>query len=142
LTVVTASQEAAEATLSHVKRCIRANYSNPPAHGSAIVTAVLGDPELRAEWETEVGAMRDRINGMRRLFVQRLASKGVARDFSFVQRQRGMFSMTGLTTAQVDRLREEHSVYMVRSGRVNVAGMTSDNMDRLCQAIAAVLEAP
>ncbi len=141
LTVVTASQAAAEATLSHVKRCIRANYSNPPAHGSAIITAVLDDPQLHAEWETEVGAMRDRINGMRHLFAERLAEKGAARDFSFVVRQRGMFSMTGLTPQQVDRLREEHSIYMVRSGRINVAGMTAGNMEALCQAIIDVLDA-
>ena len=140
LTVVTASQAAAEATLSHVKRCIRANYSNPPAHGSAVVTTVLGDPQLRAEWEAKVGAMRDRINGMRRLFAACLASKGVARDFSFVERQRGMFSMTGLAPEQVDLLREKHSIYMVRSGRINVAGMTAGNMDLLCQAIADVLD--
>jgi aspartate/tyrosine/aromatic aminotransferase len=140
LTVVAPSQDAAEATFSHVKRCIRANYSNPPAHGSAIITTVLGDAALHAEWEAEVGAMRDRINGMRRLFVERLAGKGVARDFSFIERQRGMFSMTGLTTDQVDRLREEHSIYMIRSGRINVAGMTEGNMDRLCQAVAGVLD--
>jgi aspartate/tyrosine/aromatic aminotransferase len=139
LTVVTASHDAAEATLSHVKRCIRANYSNPPAHGAAIVTTVLGDPGLRAEWEAEVGTMRDRINGMRHLFAERLAEMGVERDFGFVERQRGMFSMTGLTTEQVDVLREKHSVYMVRSGRINVAGMTPDNIDALCQAIASVL---
>jgi aspartate/tyrosine/aromatic aminotransferase len=142
LTVVTASQGAAEATLSHAKRCIRANYSNPPAHGAAIVTDVLADPTLRAEWEAEVGSMRDRINGMRALFAERMAEMDVAHDFSFMMRQRGMFSMTGLTTAQVDRLREQYSIYMVRSGRINVAGMTADTMDRLCQAIAEVLDAP
>lgn len=139
LTVVTASQEAAEATFSHVKRCIRANYSNPPAHGAAIVTTVLNDPQLCAEWEAEVEAMRDRINYMRHLFVETLAAKGVQRDFTFIKRQRGMFSYSGLTPEQVDLLREKHAIYMIRSGRINVAGMTADNMDALCEAIVDVL---
>ena len=85
--------------------------------------------------------MRDHINHMRHLFVETLAAKGVQRDFTFIKRQRGMFSMSGLTPEQVDLLREEHSIYMVRSGRVNVAGMTKDNMDTLCEAIAHVLGA-
>jgi aspartate aminotransferase len=83
--------------------------------------------------------MRDRINGMRHRFAECLAEKGVGHDFSFVKRQRGMFSMTGLTPEQVDLLRERHSIYMVRSGRINMAGITYDNVDLLCRAIAAVL---
>ena len=136
LTVVASSKEAAEAALSHVKKCIRVNYSNPPVHGAAIVTTVLNDPELCAEWEGEVEAMRDRINRMRHLFVETLAAKGVKRDFSFIKRQRGMFSFSGLTKEQVDTLREKYSIYIVGSGRINVAGITEANMDALCQAIA------
>jgi aspartate/tyrosine/aromatic aminotransferase len=140
LTIVTGSQENAQTTLSHVQRCIRANYSNPPAHGAAIVTTVLNDRQLHAEWETEVAQMRDRINHMRSLFADGLAARGVQRDFSFVKRQRGMFTMTGLTPEQVDQLRIEHSIYMVRSGRINVAGMTEANIGAICQAIGDTLE--
>jgi aspartate/tyrosine/aromatic aminotransferase len=139
LTVVTKSDETANAVIGHMKRTIRVNYSNPPAHGGLIVTAVLSDPALCKEWEGEVAQMRDRINDMRALFVDTLKKKGVKRDFSFLKDQRGMFSFSGLTKDQVEELREKHSVYIVGSGRINVAGMTTDNVDALCTAIAAVL---
>ena len=138
LTLVAADADAAAAALSQLKLCIRANYSNPPAHGAAIVATIWNDPELRAEWEGEVKAMRERINEMRSLFVETLADKGVARDFSYIARQRGMFSFSGLTPEQVATLRQRYSIYIIDSGRINVAGMTADNMDRLCQAIAEV----
>ena len=96
--------------------CIRTNFSNPPAHGSGIVKTVLNDPELRQDWEGEVKQMRDRISGMRRLFVDTLERKGVRRDFSFIARQKGMFSYTGLTPEQVDELRDRFSIYVVKSG--------------------------
>jgi aspartate/tyrosine/aromatic aminotransferase len=140
LTLVAKSTDAAQAALSHIKKRIRANYSNPPAHGSAIVTTVLSDEELRALWESEVAAMRDRINEMRHLFVETLSEKGVDHDFSHIARQRGMFSFSGLTPAHVQALREQYSIYIVGSGRINVAGMTADNMDYLCQAIADVMQ--
>ncbi len=139
LTVVGASEDGAERAFSHVKKCIRANYSNPPAHGGMVVTTILNDAELRADWEGEVKAMRDRINGMRHLFVETLKAKGVNRDFSFITRQRGMFSFSGLDAGQVQALREKYAIYVVGSGRINVAGMTEGNMDRLCTAIADVL---
>jgi aspartate/tyrosine/aromatic aminotransferase len=139
LTVVTASAEAAQSAISHVKKCIRANYSNPPSHGASIVIAVLNDPDLRGQWESEVQVMCDRINKMRKLFVETLAAKGVTRDFSFIERQRGMFSYTGLKEEQAQELREKHSVYILDSGRMNVAGMNEDNIDAICQAVAAVL---
>jgi aspartate/tyrosine/aromatic aminotransferase len=126
--------------LSQLKACIRSNYSNPPAHGAAIVTTILGDPQLHGLWESEVRDIRERINGMRSLFVRTLAEVGVTRDFSFVARQRGMFSYSGLTPDQVRRLRDEHAIYIVGSGRINVAGMTPENVRPLCIAIAAVLE--
>ena len=141
LTGVATSQDTAAAVLSQMKRCIRANYSNPPAHGAAIVTTVLDDPTLCADWETELQGMCERIRQMRRLFVETLAAKGVQRDFSFVSRQRGMFSYSGLTPWQVESLRQDHSVYVVGDGRINVAGMTEANMGVLCQAIADVLQA-
>jgi aspartate/tyrosine/aromatic aminotransferase len=139
LTLVAADADAAGKALSQLKAAVRTNYSNPPAHGSAIVTEVLTDPVLRAGWEAEVDAMRARIHAMRQLFVTTLAAQGVTRNFAFIQRQRGMFSFSGLTDEQVRRLRQEYSIYMVGSGRMNVAGMTEANMGRLCRAIAAVL---
>jgi len=139
LTAVAASRAAAEAVLSQIKKIIRAMYSNPPAHGAAIVATVLNDPELRRQWQAEVDAMRERIHKMRRLFVETLKAQGVRQDFSFIIRQRGMFSYSGLTPQQVETLRQKHSIYVVGSGRINVAGMTEANMDRLCQAIAEVL---
>ncbi len=139
LTAVGASVEAVEKAMSHIKVCVRTLYSNPPAHGGAIVTTVLGDAALRAMWEAEVTEMRDRINGMRTLFVDTLKAKGVTRDFSFLTRQRGMFSFSGLTKDQVLKLRKDSAIYIVDSGRINVAGMTENNMEPLCKAIAAAL---
>ena len=139
LTLVGAARETAATALGHLQICIRTNYSNPPAHGAAIATAVLRDAQLRSQWEGEVAAMRHRINGMRRLFVDTLKEKGVERDFSFIARQRGMFSFSGLTPDQVEALRREYAIYIVGSGRINVAGMTEENMASLCEAIAAVL---
>jgi aspartate/tyrosine/aromatic aminotransferase len=140
LTVVASDADAAQKVLSHVKRCVRTNFSNPPAHGAAIVTTILGDAELRADWEKEVAVMRDRINGMRQLFVKALKATGVKQDFTFLTRQNGMFSFSGLSKEQVTTLREQYSIYIVVSGgRINVAGMTEGNMKRLCEAFAAVL---
>ncbi|MBP8130740.1 MAG: aspartate/tyrosine/aromatic aminotransferase [Candidatus Hydrogenedentes bacterium] len=139
LTVVGSDKTAADKAYSHIKRCIRTNYSNPPAHGGQIVLTVLGDGGLRGLWEQEVKSMRDRINGMRQRFVQTLAAKGVKTDFSFITRQRGMFSFSGLNREQVAALRDRYAIYIVGSGRINVAGMTEGNMDRLCDAIASVL---
>jgi aspartate/tyrosine/aromatic aminotransferase len=139
LTIVGATAEQVGKVMSQVKLVIRANYSNPPAHGSGIVATVLQDAELRAKWEVEVATMRDRINGMRRLFVDTLKARGVTQDFSFITRQRGMFSFSGLNKEQVNELREKYAIYIVGSGRINVAGMTEANMDRLCNAVASVL---
>jgi aspartate/tyrosine/aromatic aminotransferase len=139
LTLVANTTGAAELALGHLKLAIRANYSNPPSHGAAVVTTILRDPALRAQWEGEVTAMRDRINQMRHLFVETLNEKGVQQDFSFIAHQRGMFSFSGLTPDHVKALREQHAVYIVGSGRISVAGMTEGNMDALCTAIAAVL---
>jgi len=139
LTIVARSDEAAEVALSHAKICARTNYSNPPEHGGAIVATVLADDELRAQWKRDVADMRDRINGMRHSFADTMKAKGASQDFSFITRQRGMFSFSGLTPLQVDELRTKYSIYIVRSGRINVAGMTPANMDRLCDAIMSVL---
>ncbi|RZP57586.1 amino acid aminotransferase [Vibrio vulnificus] len=138
-TLVAESQEIAETAFSQVKAIIRSIYSNPPAHGSSVVTHILNDAALRAEWEAEVAEMRDRIQEMRELFVATLKEEGVAADFSFIERQNGMFSFSGLNKDQVARLKEEFAIYIVGSGRISVAGMTKSNMGPLCKAIAAVL---
>ena len=139
LTVVADSADHAKVVLSHLKTCARTNYSNPPSHGSSVVQGVLGSSELTALWKKELAVMCDRINSMRKLFVDTLAAKRVTRDFSFLTRQRGMFSFSGLNRDQVQKLRDDHSIYIVGSGRINVAGMTEDNMDTLCSAIATVM---
>lgn len=139
MTIIAQDAERVAAGLSHAKACVRSNYSNPPLHGAAIVATVLADAELFAQWEDEVGAMRARINGMRKAFVETMKSNGVDRDFSFIVRQLGMFSFSGLTRVQVDQLRTEYSIYIVGSGRINVAGITDANIDRLCECIKQVL---
>lgn len=141
LILVTTSSSAAQAALSHLKRCIRANYSNPPAHGSKIVTTVLEDEALRQSWSEELGRMRHRIRAAREQFVQALDERGVhlaPGGNTFITRQRGMFSFSGLSVDQVLELKEKHSVYIVASGRISIAGMTPGNIDRVCDAIAAL----
>ncbi len=139
LTLVADSDAFSANALSQLKTIIRSIYSNPPAHGSAVVTYILNHPELRAEWEQEVTQMRDRIREMRSLFVATLKKHGVTTDFSFIEHQNGMFSFSGLTKEQVERLKDEFGIYIVGSGRISVAGMTQTNMEPLCKAIAAVL---
>ena len=139
LTVVTGSSDVAKTTDSQLKATIRTNYSNPPQHGAAIVSTILDDADLTAQWDGELAAMRDRINGMRKLFTQKMSERLPDRDFSFIESQRGMFSYSGLTAEQVDRLREEHSIYMVRDGRINVAGISQSNVDALTSAVATVI---
>jgi aspartate aminotransferase len=138
-TLVAADAAVVDTAFSQVKATIRANYSNPPAHGAAVVATILGNKDLRALWEQELTSMRERIQRMRQLFVNTLQEKGAKGDFSFIINQNGMFSFSGLTKDQVVRLRDEFGVYAVNSGRVNVAGMTPDNMSPLCEAIVAVL---
>lgn len=138
-TLVAHDATVANAAFSQVKSIIRSIYSNPPAHGAAVVTHILNNPTLRAEWEQEVAQMRERIQEMRTLFVETLKAEGVNVDFSFIERQNGMFSFSGLNKTQVQRLKEELAIYIVGSGRISVAGMTKANMKPLCKGIAAVL---
>jgi aromatic-amino-acid transaminase len=138
-TLVSDNVDVANTAFSQVKAIIRSIYSNPPAHGSAVVTHILNNKALRAEWEAEVKEMRDRIQEMRVLFVESLKAEGVTEDFSFISRQNGMFSFSGLNKDQVLRLKEEFGIYIVGSGRISVAGMTKSNMSPLCKAIAQVL---
>ncbi|MEF2483117.1 amino acid aminotransferase [Vibrio mimicus] len=138
-TLVASSAATAETAFSQVKAIIRSIYSNPPAHGAAVVTYILNNPALRAEWEAEVAEMRERIQEMRVLFVNTLKEVGVDADFSFIERQNGMFSFSGLSKEQVARLKSELGIYIVGSGRISVAGMTKSNMLPLCKGIAAVM---
>ena len=138
-TLVASDAHVADTAFSQVKATIRANYSNPPAHGAAVVATILSNETLRSLWEQELTDMRQRIHRMRQLFVNTLQEKGAKGDFSFIINQNGMFSFSGLSKDQVVRLREEFGVYAVNSGRVNVAGMTPNNMSPLCEAIVAVL---
>jgi aromatic-amino-acid transaminase len=123
------------------QRVIRTNYSNPPTHGGALVAGVLASPELRQMWETELAGMRDRIRAMRTGLVDAIKAQGVAQDFSFVAQQRGMFSYTGLTSAQVDRMREEFGIYAVSTGRICLAALNTKNLDYVAKAIASVTKA-
>ena len=140
LSIVTASGDEARRVTSQVKRVIRANYSNPPTHGGAIVAAVLGSPELRQMWEDELAGMRERIRAMRTGLVDKITARGVSQDFSFVIKQRGMFSYTGLTAAQVERMAAEFGIYAVSTGRICLAALNSGNIDHVADAIAAVVE--
>ena len=140
LTITTGSKDEAARVLSQLKRVIRTNYSNPPIHGGAVVATVLGNTELRTMWEEELGEMRERIRTMRVSLVEKLKASGVARDFSFVSAQRGMFSYSGLTAAQVDRLRDEFGIYAVGTGRICVAALNTKNIDAVAAAIAKVLD--
>lgn len=139
LSLITANANEAARVLSQIKRVIRTNYSNPPTHGGGIVSDVLNSPELRALWEQELGEMRDRIRQMRAAFTEKLRALGTKQDFSFVTKQRGMFSFSGLSAQQVDRLREEHAIYAISTGRICVAALNSNNIDRVVRAVASVL---
>jgi aromatic-amino-acid transaminase len=123
--------------LSQVKRVIRTNYSNPPTHGATVVGNVLNSPELRALWEAELTEMRERIRAMRQAMVQGLADSG--RDFGFVARQRGMFSYSGLSAEQVERLKSEFGIYAVGTGRICIAALNQGNIGRVVEAIKAVI---
>ncbi|MCB1958328.1 MAG: aspartate/tyrosine/aromatic aminotransferase [Rhodocyclaceae bacterium] len=140
LSIITASADEAKRVTSQVKRVIRTNYSNPPIHGGAIVAAVLNSAELRQMWEDELAGMRDRIRAMRTGLVDKLAARGVSQDFSFVIKQRGMFSYTGLTAAQVERMASEFGIYAVSTGRICLAALNSGNIDPVADAIATVVK--
>jgi len=141
LSIVAADKKTTDTVQSQVKAAIRSNYSNPPAHGGELVVTVLGNAELEKLWRSEVNQMRNRINGMRKLLVETLQAKGVPGDYSFITRQRGMFSFSGLKPNHVEALKQKYSIYIVGSGRINVAGITTENVGPLCEAIAEVVQA-
>jgi aromatic-amino-acid transaminase len=139
LSVVTGSDDEAKRVLSQLKRVVRANYSNPPTHGSQIVATILANPELRRLWEKELGEMRERMKAMRRLLVEKIQARVPSADFGFVLKQRGMFSYSGLTKEQVRRLRGEYSIYTIDTGRICIAALTTGNVDYVADAIAKVI---
>ena len=139
LSVVCPDAEQAARVLGQLKATIRKNYSSPPTHGAKIIARVLQTPALHTQWADELDAMRERIARMRRSLHDVLAARLPQRDFRYFLTQRGMFSYTGLTAAQVDRLKDEHAVYLVRSGRMCVAGLNSSNVEATGRAMAAVL---
>ncbi len=130
-----------EAALSQLRQSVRCNYSNPPRHGAATVATILTDPQLRAEWRKEVDFMRNRISQMRAMFIAGMESSKASRDFGFLNRQKGMFSYSGLNSMQADWLKKERGIYIVGTGRINVAGMATSTMPTLCEAIADCLQA-
>ena len=139
LSVFCASADEASRVLSQLKIVIRTNYSNPPTHGGAVVAAVLQSPELRQTWEKELEGMRVRIRSMRQQLVDGLRSAGVKVDMGFITQQVGMFSYSGLSQAQMIRLRSEFGVYGTDTGRMCVAALNTHNIGHVCQSIAAVL---
>jgi len=139
LSVVATDKDEATRVLSQVKRTIRANYSNPPTHGGQIVATVMCSPELRALWEAELAAMRNRIKLMRALLVERLHEQVPQRDFRFILAQRGMFSYSGLTKAQVLALRDDFSIYAIDTGRICVAALNTRNVEVVAAAVAKVV---
>lgn len=138
-TIVADNEEIATRAFSQVKSIIRTLYSNPASHGGATIAMILQDNDLKEDWVAELDEMRNRIKQMRQKFVDTLKACGAKQDFDFIINQNGMFSFSGLTPEQVDRLRDEFAIYAVRSGRINVAGMTDDNIRYLCESIVKVL---
>ncbi len=136
-TVVSDNADESKRVQSQIKRLIRANYSSPSTHGAALVAGVLNDPALRVQWEDELGQMRTRIHALRAGLVEKLAAKG-APEFGFIQQQAGMFSYSGLSKAQVDRLRDEFGIYAVGTGRICVAALSNKSLDYVADAVAAV----
>ena len=140
ISIIAANAEKAAAVESVIHNVTRKNYSMPPAHGPAVVDIILHSDELTAQWKVELAGMRNRINGLRKTLSEKIAAAGIQRDFSFIQRQSGMFSFMGLTVEQVHRLRDEFAIYTVNSSRVNVASFNESNMDYFIEALAVVLE--
>lgn len=138
-TLVAETEEISAIALTQVKSIIRTLYSNPASHGATAVSIILGDNLLRQQWESELTEMRNRIKHMRYQFVELLKEYGAKQDFSFIIEQNGMFSFSGLNAEQVDRLKEEFAIYAVRSGRINLAGVTENNIRYLCESIVKVL---
>jgi len=141
LSVVCATAEEADRVLGQLKSTVRQNYSSPPVHAGAVVTRLLTDPALRASWEADLAAMRQRMAAMRIALHAALTRRVQDADFGYLLRQRGMFSYTGLSSQQVDRLRDQHAIYLLRSGRLCVTGLNPRNVETVAEAIATVMRA-
>jgi aspartate aminotransferase len=141
LTVISANAASTKAAGSQIASIARSIYSMPPDHGAAVVIEILGDSTLNADWETELTEVRNRINGLRTELVNALAAKGIDQDFSFIQREKGMFSFLGLSVDQVHSLINNYSIYLVDSSRINIAGINHSNLDYLADSIKQVLSA-
>lgn len=139
LSVVASSAESAKISCTQMENIARGIYSMPPSHGATAVSLVLENQELNTLWLEELAEMRDRINSLRTLLVDKLREKNASQDFSFIERQRGMFSFLGITPAQVQQLREEYSIYMVDSSRISIAGINQSNIEYLTDSIVAIL---
>ena len=139
LTILSSDNLVLENVVSQMKVCIRSNYSNPPSHGGDIVKLILSNPTMRKEWEKELSQIRNRMKKMRNDLVLKLHKLDSKKDFSFIKSQRGMFSISGLDKEQVNELREKYAIYIVDSGRINIAGINSNNIDRLSESIVSVI---
>jgi aspartate/tyrosine/aromatic aminotransferase len=140
LTVISPTAEESKVAMSHLKTTVRVCYSNPPAHGGLVVATILNDDALHAQWLTELNAMRERIVDMRSALVDGLSRRGVKGDFSYIKEQRGMFSFSGISDAVVTWLREKKGIYVVAGGRINLAGLSTKNIDYVCDSIAEALQ--
>jgi aspartate aminotransferase len=138
--IISESSAVADIANSVLLSVVRSIYSMPPAHGATIVDTILGSEELTAEWHQELTEMRNRINGLRSTIVEALHSRGVAQDFSFIEKQHGMFSFLSITPEQIERLQKEYSIYIVGSSRVNVAGVSKANINYFADAVATVIK--
>ena len=141
MTLICDSDAAAAVAITQIAGAARAMYSMPPDHGAATVQLILSNDALRTEWDAELTEMRDRINGLRAQFVKQIQSIGIEQDFSFIEREKGMFSFLGVNVDQVQTLVNDYSIYLVNSSRINVAGINDSNIEYLSNSLAAVLKA-
>ena len=139
ISIIASTAEKATAVESVIHNVTRQNYSMPPTHGPAVVDIILHSDELKQQWVAEVAVMRNRINGVRKTMSEKIAASRIQRDFSFLARQSGMFSFLGLSVEQIQRLRDEYSIYLVNSSRINIASFNQGNMDYFVEALATVL---
>jgi aspartate aminotransferase len=141
MTLICDSEAAASVATTQIAGAARAMYSMPPDHGAAIVQLILSNDALRTEWDAELTEMRDRINGLRSQFVKQIQSVGIEQDFSFIEREKGMFSFLGVNVDQVQSLVNDYSIYLVNSSRINVAGINDSNIEYLANSLTTVLKA-
>jgi aspartate/tyrosine/aromatic aminotransferase len=140
MTLITQSDAETKTATTLIAAAARAMYSMPPDHGAEVVQLILNDPELRSEWDAELTAMRDRINGLRAKLVAQTRTAGIDRDFGFIENEKGMFSFLGVSVEQVQTLVKDYSIYLVDSSRINVAGINDANVEYMADSLAKVLK--